>query len=138
MPGITEVKVHGYHLDLYGHVNHARYLEFLEAGRWGLLEGPVLDWFMAQGYALVVTRIDIRYHRSATMGQTLRIETRLSGLQARSATLEQRVFRQDTGKLLTEAEVTIAVTHPDQPRAQLIDGEIAAQLQAAMSFAESK
>jgi thioesterase-3 len=29
--------VRGYHLDLFGHVNNARYLEFLEEARW--------DWF---------------------------------------------------------------------------------------------
>ncbi len=40
----TEIKIRGYHLDLYGHVNHARYLEFLEDARWGMMEsGGSLD-----------------------------------------------------------------------------------------------
>ena len=30
----TEIMVRGYHLDMFGHVNNARYLEFLEEGRW--------------------------------------------------------------------------------------------------------
>ncbi|XLM23374.1 thioesterase, partial [Chromobacterium piscinae] len=30
----TRIKVRGYHLDLFGHVNNARYLEFLEEARW--------------------------------------------------------------------------------------------------------
>jgi thioesterase-3 len=38
---ITHAKVRGYHLDLYGHVNNARYLEFLEEGRWSYYEKRV-------------------------------------------------------------------------------------------------
>lgn len=30
----TQIKVRGYHLDVYQHVNNARYLEFLEEARW--------------------------------------------------------------------------------------------------------
>ncbi len=136
MSAITEFKVHGFHLDLYGHVNHARYLEFLEAARWSLLEGPVLDWFMAQNYALVVTRIDIRYLRPATMGQILRVETSLAEFQARSALIRQKIFNQDSGKLLTEADVTIAVLHPSSSRALAMDGEIIQQLQSVMTNSE--
>lgn len=33
----TQIKVRGYHLDVYQHVNNARYLEFLEEARW---DGP--------------------------------------------------------------------------------------------------
>ena len=29
----TQMKVRGFHEDRFGHVNHARYLEFLEEGR---------------------------------------------------------------------------------------------------------
>ena len=34
----TDIRVRGYHLDLYGHVNNARYLEFLEEARWDLFD----------------------------------------------------------------------------------------------------
>ena len=30
----TKIKVRGFHLDVYQHVNNARYLEFLEEARW--------------------------------------------------------------------------------------------------------
>jgi thioesterase-3 len=126
----TEIKIRGYHLDLYGHVNHARYLEFLEDARWGMMEsGGSLDWFMQQGYALVVSRVDIRYLRPATMGEELRVETRLEQLQERAVVIVQRVVKAATGKFVAEAEVTVAVLHPDNARALLIAGEIATRLQ---------
>jgi len=128
MTHCTEIKVRGYHLDLYGHVNNARYLEFLEEARWALLEEGDLDWFMKQGYALVVSRIDIRYLRPAGMSDVLEIETRMDRLLPRSGVILQRVLKKDTGKLVAEAEVTIAVVHPDKVGALPITGEIAAHL----------
>jgi acyl-ACP thioesterase len=30
MRSTTEIRVRGYHVDVFGHVNHARYVEFLD------------------------------------------------------------------------------------------------------------
>ncbi|BCL74414.1 thioesterase [Jeongeupia sp. HS-3] len=125
----TEIKVRGYHLDLYGHVNNARYLEFLEEARWGTLEEHGdLEWFMQRQLALVVSRIDIRYKRPATMGDVLVIDTWLARLEERSGVIHQRIVRQDNGKLVAEADVSFAVIHPDTPGALPLDGELAERL----------
>ncbi|WP_035053022.1 acyl-CoA thioesterase [Andreprevotia chitinilytica] len=127
----TEIKVRGYHLDLYGHVNNARYLEFLEEARWNLLEerGDI-SWFMQQQLALVVSRIDIRYKRPATMGDVIVIETRLDRIEERTGVIVQRIVRADNGKVVAEADVTIAVVHPDTQGALMIEGELATRLGA--------
>lgn len=39
----TQIRVRGYHEDRFGHVNHARYLEFLEDARWAHLEERGID-----------------------------------------------------------------------------------------------
>ena len=124
----TEIKVRGYHLDLYGHVNNARYLEFLEEARWAMMERGDLDWFMQQGYSLVVSRVDIRYLRPASMGDTLLIETRLDRLLVRSGVIVQQVTNQGTGKAVASAEVTFAVVQPNRPGALPISGDIAERL----------
>lgn len=129
MPYLTEIKIRGYHLDLYGHVNNARYLEFLEEARWGMMDHGDLDWFMQQGYALVVSRIDIRYLRPAGMGDILRIETRLDRLLPRSGVILQEICNTATGKLIASAEVTFAVLHPDRAGALPISGEVAQRFQ---------
>ncbi|WP_348944541.1 acyl-CoA thioesterase [Chitinibacter sp. FCG-7] len=122
----TVIKVRGYHLDLYGHVNNARYLEFLEEARWAMIEdcGGV-EWFSERRLALVVSRIDIRYKRAATMGDVLVIRSTLSQLREREGQITQEVVRQDNGKLVAQADVTFAAIHPEQPGAQLIVGELA-------------
>ena len=126
----TQIKVRGYHLDVYQHVNNARYLEFLEAARWDMLESRrALDWFMQQGYALVVSRIDIRYLRPAGMGDELLIETCMDRLLPRSGVIVQKIVNRHTGKRVAEAEVTFAVVHADQSGALPIKGEIAERFQ---------
>lgn len=45
----TQIKVRGYHLDVYQHVNNARYLEFLEEARWdGLENSDSFQWMTAR------------------------------------------------------------------------------------------
>lgn len=125
----STIKVRGFHLDLYGHVNNARYLEFLEEARWAALDESQLNWFMQEGYALIVSRIEIQYHRPAKMGDELQIETRLEQVLPRSAHIQQQIRRMDNAKLVTTADVTIAITHPQHPGALRITGPLADRLQ---------
>ncbi|UXY16664.1 acyl-CoA thioesterase [Chitiniphilus purpureus] len=129
MPHFTRLKVRGYHLDLYGHVNNARYLEFLEEARWNMMEeAGRLDFFMQSRLALVVSRIDIHYKRPAGMGDELVIETRLASLGERHGVISQRILRADNEKLVAHAEVSFAVLHPEQPGALPLTGAIAEAL----------
>ncbi|PLK60060.1 thioesterase, partial [Klebsiella quasipneumoniae] len=58
----TQIKVRGYHLDVYQHVNNARYLEFLEEARWdGLENSPAFQWMTEKNIAFVVVNININY-----------------------------------------------------------------------------
>ena len=51
MPHQIRIKVRGYHLDVFQHVNNARYLEFLEEARWTYFDDHGLTpLFMASGY----------------------------------------------------------------------------------------
>ena len=102
----TTIHIRSYHLDGYGHVNNARYLEFLEEARWA--------WFEAGGLLpllgdtkLVVARIDIRYRRSATEGERLDIHSRLSDIQPRRLQVSQSIILQSSGKVCVEAEVSL-------------------------------
>ena len=59
-----DIKVRGYHLDLYRHVNNARYLEFLEEARWSFLESKGnIDYLHERGYTFALVNININYRR---------------------------------------------------------------------------
>ena len=100
------IRIRGYHTDSYGHVNNARYLEFLEDARWALFERHNL-MPQLQNIQLVVSRMDIRYRRSATEGDELLSESRFSNVQSRQIQLSERLYFNNSGKTVVEAEVTL-------------------------------
>ncbi|STZ77392.1 acyl-CoA thioesterase [Bergeriella denitrificans] len=100
------MRVRNYHLDGYGHVNHARYLEFLEEARWAFFEQHGL-LPLPDGLQLVVARLDIRYRRAATEGAVLHFAAEIKELTARHLVLRQRIILSESGKSAAEADVTL-------------------------------
>ena len=103
---MTTLSIRSYHLDGYGHVNNARYLEFLEEARWA--------WFEAAGLLpllgdtqLVVSRIDIRYRRPSTAGDVLQINSHIRDVQPRQVLLTQNIVLAGSDKSVVEAELTL-------------------------------
>jgi len=131
MQHATAIKVRGYHLDLYGHVNNARYLEFLEEARWSFFEEcSDLPWFLQCGLALIVVNINIDYRHPATMGDELLVHTSVKSLGNRSAVMHQRVCLAGSDKLVAEADVTFVVFDAQQNKAVALDGKLKELLQA--------
>lgn len=119
------IKVRGYHLDLYGHVNNARYLEFLEEARWSFFEERGdLPWFLQSGLALVVVNINIDYLHPATMGDRLSVETAVKSVGQRSSVIHQRVLRAGSDRVVAEADVTFVAYDGKAGRAVEIDGKL--------------
>ncbi|NWK77456.1 acyl-CoA thioesterase [Aquitalea sp. LB_tupeE] len=129
----TNIKVRGYHLDLYGHVNNARYLEFLEEARWTFFEERGdLPWFLQSGLALVVVNINIDYRYPATMGDALAIATSVKTIGSRSAVMHQRVTLAGTDKVVAEADVTFVVFDAKQNKAVTLEGQLKELLQSML------
>ncbi|MBJ7539678.1 acyl-CoA thioesterase [Marinomonas transparens] len=103
----TQIKVRGYHLDVFQHVNNARYLEFLEEGRWAFFDDFSADSdMMKQGFAWAVVNININFRSEGNFGDTLEVQTAFAKLGNRSITMKQRVVNADTQALVADAEVT--------------------------------
>ena len=88
----TKIKVRGFHLDVYQHVNNARYLEFLEEARWdGLENSESFQWMTAHNIAFVVVNININYRRPAVLGDVLTVTSQVQQLNGKSGVLSQVV-----------------------------------------------
>ncbi|OWY40818.1 thioesterase [Xenophilus sp. AP218F] len=121
----TKIKVRGYHLDLFGHVNNARYLEFLEEARWSLFEERGdLAWFLQSGLALAVVNINIDYRLPALMGDQLAIETGIKSIGNRSAVIHQRVLKEGSDKVIAEADVTFVIFDAKSNKAVPLEGRL--------------
>jgi len=110
MKVVDKIKVRGYHVDNFRHVNHARYLEFFEDSRWAYTElnRHVGDLFMnlhKKGIIHVVVNININYRKGAAVGDILRIETDLMKADSKSYTMSQKAFLGDSDTVAVDAEV---------------------------------
>lgn len=102
----TEIRVRGFHLDVYRHVNNARYLEFLEEARWHYFdEAGLTPLFTAAGCGMAVININISYRRSAGFGDDLLITTAFSRVQPRKVEVSQIITLKNTGQTVVQAQV---------------------------------
>lgn len=119
-----EIKIRGYHSDMFGHVNNARYLEFLEEGRWQLFENHLdLDALLKKGYLLFVVNINISYLAQARPNDIVKIKSGLNKIGNRSMVIKQKVINKTTGEVCAEADVTFVVAGADG-KALKIEGEL--------------
>ncbi len=108
MKSITEIIVRGYHIDAFGIVNHARYLELMEEGRWRYMEDNNLadGALHSLGIIHVVVNINISYKNPAVLGDLLRIETFVAKRSTRSFTMGQKIYIKGSDVLVAKAEIT--------------------------------
>jgi len=121
----TRIKVRGYHEDRFGHVNNARYLEFLEEGRWDYLDecGPK-DGFQALGVFPIVAHLSISYRRPTSAGDRLTITTQVASTSSRKIIMHQTIHQEDTEKLCCEADVSIVLVDAETGRPAVLNDAI--------------
>ncbi|MAD43930.1 MAG: thioesterase [Oceanospirillaceae bacterium] len=124
----VDIKVRGYHLDIYHHVNNGRYLEFLEEGRWEYFERyEFFKLFESKNLAFVVANINISYRRPAYAGEVIRVITRMSKIGNKSAQAVQEVRLLVNGEpadLIADAVVTFCLMDGDSQKSVPIAGEL--------------
>lgn len=125
------IRVRGYHLDGYGHVNNARYLEFMEEGRWCFFDDhpALVQQFRDEGKAFVVVNLNIDYCQAAREGEDLVVVTGVIHLGERSAVCHQQVRRRE-GDLVAQADLTFVLLDIKANKARPIDGPVRHALDA--------
>jgi thioesterase III len=124
-----EIKVRGYHLDVFGHVNNARYLEFLEEARWALFDDKVnLEDLAKDGFVFTVVNININYRQAAFLHDVLCVETHMANFGKRSAILRQIVKNKATGTVVTDADVTFVMVAIQEQKAAVLEGRLKERL----------
>lgn len=130
----TTIKVRGYHLDVYQHVNNARYLEFLEEARWDWLEKlEAFSWMTENQLAFVVVNININYRRPAVLGDVLAIHSSLEQLNGKSGVIAQTVTLAPNGEIVADAKLTFVCIDLRTQRAQSVEGELKRRLEEMLS-----
>ncbi|MBK0032188.1 acyl-CoA thioesterase [Erwinia sp. S43] len=133
----TTIKVRGYHLDVYQHVNNARYLEFLEEARWAWLEETEsFHWMTTNHLAFIVVNININYRRPAVLGDALLVSSKVQQLNGKSGVIAQTVTLQPGGEVVADALLTFVCIDLRTQKAQPMEGELRQRLEAMLEPGE--
>jgi len=107
MKSSINIKVRGYHTDAFAHVNHTRYLEFMEEGRWAYMEeNDLFEVFHKKKIDHVVVNININYKKPAVVGDTIRMDTYVKEAGNNKVIMGQDIFLAKTETLIADAQAT--------------------------------
>ncbi len=129
----TEIKIRGYHLDINGHVNNARYLEFMEEGRWAWSEQN-MDFVLLKekGLLFSVVNINIDYKRAAYINEVAVVHTCLESLGQTSGLMRQKITLKGTDKVIVDARLTFVMLDEKSKKPINLDGELRDSLESVI------
>uniref|UniRef100_UPI00351AE1C0 acyl-CoA thioesterase n=1 Tax=Endozoicomonas sp. Mp262 TaxID=2919499 RepID=UPI00351AE1C0 len=121
----TQMTVRGFHLDVYQHVNNARFLEFLEEARWQMFEDiPLISFIRKKNLAFVLANININFLRPALINEVLDIQSQLIRIGSKSAVLGQKIFLSKTKNQIVDATVTFCILNQTTHKTVPLTGEV--------------
>ena len=96
-------------LDVYAHVNNAKYLEFFEEARWDYINqnGYGYPKILETGFGPVVLEVTMRYLKELRLGDSVTIETHLISYEGKIGKLSQNMVREKD--VCCTSEFTIAL-----------------------------
>ena len=107
---VYETMILEHHLDSFGHVNNATYLEILEEARW--------DFITKRGYGYkevhekkigpTILEINIKFRRELLLRQTIRIESKITAYDGKVGKLTQEI-KSEAGDVHCIAEFTVGL-----------------------------
>ena len=97
------------HLDTFGHVNNARYLEIFEQARWDLItdNGFGLDHVISTGTGPVILEANLRFLREITNRQQLLIRSFLDSYEGKIGRMTQLLI-DESAQICCEGKFVIA------------------------------
>lgn len=124
---IYKKRVYGFHLDVYKHVNNARYLEFFEEARWEYLlpfkESKALE---SRNWITIVVRVEVSYKKPLELLDDIEIHTTINEIGRKSMTFNQKIYKNNEKTISALANVKFVVFDTIQQKSLSINEEIKA------------
>jgi acyl-CoA thioester hydrolase len=105
-----ELAIHERHLDTFGHVNNATYLELLEEARWDLISsrGYGLEVIKESQLGPTILRVDVRFRREIKNRQRITVRSWTESYTGKVCTFEQQMLDEQQN-LYCEATFTLGL-----------------------------
>ncbi|GGG77343.1 acyl-CoA thioesterase [Paenibacillus radicis (ex Gao et al. 2016)] len=120
-------------IDVNGHVNNAKYLEYLEWGREEWYEASNLHYDVLKdlGVQTVTVNINISYRHECVQGDRLTVTTEPKTVGRSSFVLEQRIYN-EAAVLCAEALVTSVAMDPQTRKSRPVPDELRRLFEAGL------
>ncbi len=113
---VVEITVRSYEVDVYGHVNHAVYLNYMEYARVQSLQdtGKSFADYTREQIFIVVVQANITYRAPAYIGDRLTVTTSLKKIGRTSVVLQQDIEDLTQQQECVKAEITFVFLDQNQ------------------------
>ncbi|HDL17932.1 MAG TPA: acyl-CoA thioesterase [Bacteroidetes bacterium] len=112
----NRLTVRSYEVDIYGHVNNATYLNYLEFARVQALQqtGKSFVEYVKENIFIVIAQANVTFRNPAFIGNELEIVSSVAKVGRSSLVLQQDIFNRTTNKQSIAAEITIVFLNEDE------------------------
>ncbi len=113
----VEFKVRSYEVDIYGHVNNATYMNYLEQARNEFLALKEMSYkqLMERGVFFALVHTSINYRAESFVDEVLIATGEIIHFGNSSIRLKHEIINKKNGKLIVDAEAVIAFTDGKRP-----------------------
>ncbi len=92
-----ELLIKEHHLDSYGHVNNATYLELYEEARWELItqRGYTYEKVHATGLGPVILEVNLKFFHELKLRQKIKINFKITSYEGKIFKLKQQMLNEN-------------------------------------------
>lgn len=125
MRSVITIEVEASDIDDLGHVNNAKFLEYIERARrdWYNRAVPDFEGMRARGFGTVVVNVSINFARESFAGDRLSVAT-CPLRKGRTSYVLKHEIRNESGQLVADAEVTSVVMSRETRKAVPLPREL--------------
>lgn len=104
----TQIKE--YHLDTFGHVNNAVYLNLYEEARWDFITGENygLDFVLKEKIGPVILEVNVKYKKELKNREWITIESQSEWVRGKLMSLKQIIKKED-GSIASDASFLVGL-----------------------------
>lgn len=105
-----QLLVQEFHLDTFGHINNATYLQIYEQARWDLItnNGYGVPEIQKAGKSPIILEVNLKFLKEIRLRETISVTTELVNYKGKIGQLLQKMVKQD-GDVASEALFTFGL-----------------------------
>jgi acyl-CoA thioester hydrolase len=96
-PFVYEMTIKEHHLDSYGHVNNATYVQILEEARWEsiTLKDYSYEKVQSTGHGPVILEVSVKFRKELKLREKIRVTVQAEPMKGKIGVINQQILKAD-------------------------------------------